>query len=213
MAMAAAAQWVDDDDRCFDPDDLKMPESPEHRRVIDAMGIVASRLLGPNVVVYRDMNWYPLDGGNAVAPDLMVLPTDAFVERSYKQPADGPVPSVVVEVPSGSDGFMDFLQKAARYQRLGVCCYSVITGSGVCSVLRSMPGEGTMSTVWTGQPIPELGGLRIDAVSDRIVVITPSGDVLVHDSDLVEATEQRTNQAEQRVAELEARLRAAGIEP
>ena len=206
MAMVTAAQWVDDDDRCFDPDDLKMPESPEHRRVIDAIGIVASRLLGTDVVVYRDMNWYPTDGGNAVAPDLMVLPANAFVERSYKQPADGPVPSVVVEVPSASEGFTDFLQKAARYQRLGVCCYSVITDSGVCSVLRSMPGEGTANTVWTGEPIAELGGLRIDVANDRIVVVTPTGDVLVHDSDLVEA-------AEQRVAELEARLRAAGIEP
>jgi Putative restriction endonuclease len=220
MAMATAAQWVDDDDRCFDPDDLKMPESPEHRRVIDAIGIVASRLLGPDVVVYRDMNWYPTDGGNAVAPDLMVLPANAFVERSYKQPTDGPVPSVVVEVPSASDGFTDFLQKAARYQRLGVCCYSVITGSGVCSVLRSVPGEGTANTVWTGEPIAELGGLRIDVSDDRIVVVTPMGDVLVHDSDLVEAAEQRTTEAEyrttesqQRVAELEDRLRAAGIEP
>jgi hypothetical protein len=206
MAMAAASHWVDEDDRCFDPDDAKMPESPEHRRVIDAIGIVASRLLGSDVVVYRDMNWYPTDGGNAVAPDLMVLPTNAFVERSYKQPADGPVPLVVVEVPSASDGYTDFLQKAARYQRLGVCCYSVITGSGVCSVLRSMPGAGTASTVWTGEPIAELGGLRIDVSDDRIVVVTPTGDVLVRDSDLVEA-------AEQRVAELEARLRAAGVEP
>ncbi len=220
MAMATAAQWVDDDDRCFDPDDLKMPESPEHRRVIDAIGIVASRLLGPDVVVYRDMNWYPTDGGNAVAPDLMVLPASGFVERSYKQPADGPVPSVVVEVPSASDGFTDFLQKAARYQRLGVCCYTVITGSGVCAVLRHMPGEGTANTVWTGEPIAELGGLRIDVSDDRIVVVTPTGDVHVHDSDLVEATEQRmteadrrTTEAERRVAELEARLRAAGIEP
>jgi hypothetical protein len=50
------------------------------------------------------------------------------------------------------------------------------------------------------------GGLRIDVRDDRIVVVTPRGDVLVHDSDLVEATERRA-------AELEARLRAAGIEP
>jgi hypothetical protein len=80
-------------------------------------------------------------------------------------------------------------------------------------VLRSMPGEGTANTVWTGEPIAELGGLRIDVSDDRIVVVTPSGDVLVHDSDLVEATERRTTEAEQRVADLEARLRAAGIEP
>jgi Putative restriction endonuclease len=220
MAMVTAAQWVDDDDRCFDPDDLKMPESPEHRRVIDAVGIVASRLLGPDVVVYRDMNWYPNDGGNAVAPDLMVLAAIASVQKSYRQPVNGPLPSVVVEVPSASDGFTDFLQKAARYQRLGVCCYSVITDAGACAVFRFMPGEGAAYTVWTGEPIPELGGLRIDVANDRIIVITPTGDVLVHDGDLVEANEQRTiaadrrtTEAELRVSELEARLRAAGIEP
>jgi hypothetical protein len=135
------------------------------------------------------------------------------VRQGYKQPADGPVPSVVVEVPSASDGYTDFLQKVARYQRLGVCCYPVITGSGVCSVLRSTPGEGTARTAWTGEPITELGGLRIDVRDDRIVVVTPTGDVLVHDSGLVEATEQRVAEAERRVSELEARLRAVGIAP
>jgi hypothetical protein len=67
--------------------------------------------------------------------------------------------------------------------------------------------------VWTGEPIVELGGLRIDVRNDRIVVVTPTGEVLRYDSDLVEATEQRTIEAELRVSELEARLRAAGIEP
>ena len=86
----------------------------------------------------------------AVAPDLTVLPASAFVERAYKQTADGPVPSVVVEEPSASHGYTDFLQRAARYQRLGVCFYSVVTAAGLCSVLRSMPGEGSANTVWTG---------------------------------------------------------------
>jgi hypothetical protein len=115
--------------------------------------------------------------------------------------------------PSGSDGYTDFLAKAARYQRLGVCCYTVITGSRVCAALRSVPADGGSSKVWTGEPIEELGGLRIDVSDDRIVVVTPTGDVLVHDDDLVEAADRRTAEAKQRVAELEARLRAAGIEP
>ena len=74
-------------------------------------------------------------------------------------------------------------------------------------------GEGTANTAWTGEPIAELGGLRIDVSDDRIVVVTPTGDVLVHDSDLVEVAEQWMTESQQRVAQLEARLRAAGIEP
>jgi TATA-binding protein-associated factor Taf7 len=73
-------------------------------------------------------------------------------------------------------------------------------------VLQFMPGEDTSYTVSTGRPLGELGGLRIDVIDDRVVVVTPTGDVLAYDADLVEA-------AEKRVAELEARLRAAGIEP
>ena len=62
---------VEDD---ADPYTLKVPENPDHRRIVDAIGIVGARQLRPNTVVYRDMNWYPSEGGHAMAPDLMTLP-------------------------------------------------------------------------------------------------------------------------------------------
>ena len=227
MYMATATDWVDDDEFVPDPDELKMPESPEHRRVIDAIGIVATLLLQPTVRVYRDMNWYPSDGGNAVAPDLMVIPTDAAVDRSFRAVPGGPSPIVVVEVPSHSDVVSDFFKKTARYRRLGVTCYTVHTDPGACAVLRTAPGASADVEEWTGRPIEELGGLTIDVVDNRIVIVTPTGETIEHDADIARSAEARTAEAEartaeaeartaealRRAAELEAKLRAAGIAP
>ncbi|MEZ5261672.1 MAG: hypothetical protein R2755_07825 [Acidimicrobiales bacterium] len=51
-------------------------------------------------MIYRDMNWYPTDGGNAVAPDALVLAPGALGsdDRSYKQAtAGGPDPIAAIE--------------------------------------------------------------------------------------------------------------------
>lgn len=63
-----------DDEPFVDPDELKMPESPQHRGATDLVALLAADLLGEGHAVYREMNWYPDDGGSAVAPDIMVLP-------------------------------------------------------------------------------------------------------------------------------------------
>lgn len=57
-----------------DPDELKMPESPEHRNAAALIEQRARNLLSDDHEVYGDMNWYPLDGGQPMAPDVMVLP-------------------------------------------------------------------------------------------------------------------------------------------
>jgi hypothetical protein len=219
MVMATATMWQEDDEFVPDPDELKVPESPELRRVIDAIGVVASLLLEPSFTVYRDMNWYPPDGGNAVAPDLMVLAADAPVVRSYKGVTGDPSPTIVVEVPSRSDGVSDFSKKSARYRALGVDFLAVLTDPGTCSVLRFAPGTTDVED-WTGRPISELGGLKIDVINDRIVVITPEGTVITHDADIGRAAQEQAAVAQEqaavalrRVAELEAALRAAGIDP
>jgi hypothetical protein len=51
MVMSTAADWLDVEDDA-DPDTLKVPENPDHRRIVDAIGIVAARQLRPNTVVY-----------------------------------------------------------------------------------------------------------------------------------------------------------------
>jgi Putative restriction endonuclease len=226
MSMATATDRLDDDEFFVDPDELKMPENPEHRRVINAIGVVARRALEPNARVYRDMNWYPPDGGNAVAPDLMVLPDSAPVERSYREEVGGPSPIVVVEVPSRSDAVPDFFKKHARYRALGVTCYSVLTDPGTCGVLRFAAGS-TDAEDWTGQPITELGGLAIEVDNDCVVIVAPNGDRIYDDADVGRLADQRAADADQRAAdadqradaarreaaELTAKLRAAGIEP
>lgn len=169
---------VDIDDRFVDPDELKVPENPRHRRVIELVGALAGNALRPEHTVYRDMNWYPRDGGTAVAPDVMVLPADVLATgaKSYK-PADdsNPIPSVVVEVPSDTDGWGPFWAKANRYRRLGVVLYIInIDHDPQDTVMRLAPDDPVQEP-WTGRPIPELGNIVVDLDGDTVVVRSPDG--------------------------------------
>ena len=53
----------------LDPDTLKVPEHPHHRRLAEALGLTIDHEVKGRMVCYRDMNWYPLDGGGPIAPD------------------------------------------------------------------------------------------------------------------------------------------------
>jgi hypothetical protein len=218
----------DEHDPLFDPDELKMPESPAHRRTIDVIALAASRLLGPEHRVFRDMNWYPTDGGTAIAPDLFVLPADALPlppgavaswPKSYRQDqSSGPSPSVVVEVPSDSDGFASLRSKVGRCRRLGATVYLVVVTASPPEVLR-LEADGEAEERWTDRPIPELGGLRIGFDEDALTVTTPDGLRATSDEDLTHQLDSRAAEAEGRAAEAEsraerlaARLRELGIE-
>lgn len=212
---------VDDEDELFDPDDLKMPENPHHRRAVDAIGLAATSLLGPEFEIFRDMNWYPPDGGNAVAPDVMVLPAGAFVAapdlkpgepvKSYRQDkTGGPPPVVVVEVPSDTDTFTSLRAKAHRYLALGVPVYIVAIDEPV--VDRLDPDRPGIEN-WIDKPIPELGGLQLTFEDGEVAVVLPDQIVATSDHEILAATKDRLHAAEQRAAELEQRLREAGIDP
>lgn len=213
---------VFDEDGIIDPDDLKMPERAAHRQAVDVIALMATRLLGPEVRIFRDLNWYPSDGGTAVAPDVMVLPASAVEAqpRSYRQHGDGAAPLVVVEVPSDNDSFADFRAKNQRYQSLGTTVYTVVIDGPKGAVLRLEP-DGTEPVVWIGQPIPELGGLSIEFEDgDRLVVVDPGGARASTDDELVDQAESRAEQAESRVDQAESRaealvrqLRDLGVEP
>jgi hypothetical protein len=221
MLMPANVDCLDVDDN-IDPDTLKMPENPKHRRIIDAIGMVANHYVGAGTVVYRDMNWYPPDGGNAVAPDLMTLPAGALdaASSSYRQSEpDMPSPGVVVEVPSPTDTFDGLSAKAARYISLGVDVYLVSTEPALGAARRLVPGT-TEFVAWTGKPIEPLGGLTIEIVEGDVMVRTPDGHVFSEDSELYgrllfaeRAARAEASEANARAASFEARLRALGVEP
>jgi hypothetical protein len=219
---------VDVDDEPFiDPDELKVPESPEHRRVAELIAVAAEQQLASSAV-YRDMNWYPLDGGTAIAPDVMTLPAGTLPvgAKSYRQPDGGPLPGVVIEVPSNSDAVNSFLAKTSRCQRLGVVVYMVTVEDGFVGVVR-MAGVGTDYLHWTGRPIPELGNICVDVSDGEIVIRSSTNQVFRSAVDMIADANQRAADANQRAADanqraaeatnrvdaLEAQLRALGAEP
>lgn len=227
--MSMPALVFDDEDPLVDPDDLKMPESPAHRRTVDAIALVAARLLGPDHQIFRDMNWYPTDGGNAIAPDLLVLPSDALAlpagaadrwPKSYRQDqTGGPTPSVVVEVPSSSDGFIPLRAKARRCRQLGAAVYLVVVADSPPEVLRLHP-DGRGTEPWIDRPIPELGGLRIGFDDGALLVTSPDGLRVTSDEELAAKLETRAEQAasradraETRADALAERLRSLGVDP
>ncbi|MCP5027906.1 MAG: Uma2 family endonuclease [Actinomycetia bacterium] len=193
------AMPFDDDGPMLHPDDLKMPERAAHRQAVDLISLAAIRLLGSDIRVFRDLNWYPSDGGNAVAPDVMVLPADAVDEspRSYRQGADGASPTVVVEVPSESDSYAAFRAKALRYQGLGAVAYVVIVDSPSQTVLRLGLDDREPMT-WIDRPLPELGGVRLVFDAGRLVLITPDGVRAISDDDLVADAARRADEAARR---------------
>ena len=102
----------------------------------------ATDWLVADAVVYCDMNWYPPDGGHAMAPDLMTLAAGVLdpEANSYRQDtASLSFPGVVVEVPSPSDSFDGLRAKSARYSSLGVDVYVVSLGSALDAALRLAP--------------------------------------------------------------------------
>lgn len=220
--MSMPALQFDDEAPYLDPDELKVPESAAHRQMVDVIGLAAATLVEPDHRVFRDMNWYPDDGGGPVAPDVMVLPSSATEARprSYRQDRDGGPPArAVVEVPSVSDSFASFLGKAQRYQMLGTVTYLVVLDTPEPAVLRLAPGDRA-PVDWVGRPIEEMGGIRLTVDGDVLEVITPSGGRATRDTELLDLAVQLARDeadqraaAERRIAELEQQLRDRGEEP
>ncbi len=209
------ALQFDDDQPVLDPDTLKVAETAAHRRTIDLLGLAATHILGSQVQVFRDMNWYPTDGGGPVAPDLMVLPagTTEPSPTSYRQDqTGGPPPLAVVEVPSASDSFVSFRAKALRLHRLGAVVYLVVVQSPGQAVLRLGPGDREPQP-WAGQPVEELGGVRLSFEAGDLVLETPNGLRGTSDAELVAQIERRAEAAEDRLAALVRQMEAAGITP
>jgi hypothetical protein len=209
--VAMPALQFDHDQPVVDPDQLKMPETATHRRAVDLIGLAATGLLGSGDRMFRDMNWYPVDGGGPMAPDLMVLPAGAIEPNptSYRQDrTDGPPPTVVVEVPSESDTFVSFRAKAFRYRALGTVAYLVVTASPHQAVLRLGPDHSEPQP-WADRPIAELGDLRLGFHDGELVATTPAGIRASSDADLLAEADGRATEADGRATEAEGRATEA----
>lgn len=219
---------VDPDHPLHDPDLIKMAESGAHSRTVDLLVLATRQSLGDDVWVFRDLNWYPTDGGNAIAPDVMVVPRSAVGEppKSYRQhQTDGPDPLVVVEVASDTDGFASLLAKTRRYQRLGPPAY-VVALDDEPDFFRLGPGDRDLIS-WLGRPVEELGGFTIDIVDGRPQVTMPDGTAARDHIELLTSAHQRADQARNRADQarnradraedtaeaLRAQLRSLGVEP
>ena len=65
------------------------------------------------------------DGGLALTESELERRFVRLLKRAYRQDGrDAALPSVVVELPSGSDNVLDFSNKVRRWQRLGVVVYA-----------------------------------------------------------------------------------------
>lgn len=200
-----------DDHPLADPDLLKMPKSAPHSRTVDLLALATTHLLGTEVWVFRDLNWYPTDGGNAVAPDVMVLPRPALdaPPKSYRQDeSGGPAPLAAVEVVSDTDSFAALRAKARRYQRLGAVAYVVILDDEH-GVLRLGPDDGELVS-WIGAPLAELGGFRLEFVDGDLELTMPDGTTARTGSDLIAAA---ADKAEREAQALRDQLRSLGVEP
>jgi len=219
----------------LDPDDLKMPENPRHRRAIELIAVAAETLLGAEHEVFRDMNWYPTDGRPAVAPDIMVLPADTLSAgaKSYRPASpDDPTPTLVVEVVSDTDTYSSLGAKVRRYRRLGAPCLVIDVAPDSFDIVLHRPGEiGSSSAVDT--PIPELGNLVIGFEDTDLVIetglvaetgartrVSSIQQLIALDNTRADEANARADEATARATEASARadalaaqLRSLGIEP
>ena len=164
-----------------------------------------------------------------MGPDAMATAAGAIAQtaRSYRQDGrDAALPSVVVELPSGSDNVLDFSNKVRRWQRLGVVVYAAYVSPAEPYAERYAPGQ-LGARPWFGEACPELGGLSFEGRDGRLVVRASDGIVAGSVSELratfeqlaeaererAEAERERADTAEARAARLAAQLHAAGVEP
>ena len=191
------------DEFVADPDGVLVPESREHRRVRELTAVVAARGLGEGFTFESNLNFYPDDKSNALAPDGMVLEAGqvSVRDKSYR----GLAPKVVVEIPSQSDSVNDFGDKVDRYLALGAIVYVLYAERDQPTVERFSP-EDREPRRWLGRPCPELGGLTFQVDGDHLVVRSSEG-VLAHSAADFVAHFEAT------AARLAEQLRQAGLQP
>lgn len=181
-----------------------------------------------DIFVAGDLLWYPVQGHPKirVAPDVLIAFGRPKGERgSYKQWEEGGIaPEFVIEVLSPGNRPAEMGAKAAMYLRYGVKEYVIYDPDhGALDVLvRDEAGDWRAVEDANGWR-SELTGVTFQLDGLALIAIRPDGkrfESYGELADRAEASEQRAaeearqkEEALARAAALEAKLRAAGIEP
>ncbi len=196
-----------------------------------------------DVFVAGDLLWYPVEGHTEIcrAPDALVVFGRPKGDRgSYQQWNEGGIgPQVVFEVQSPSNTFLELLDKLTFYERYGVEEYYLYDPDPARNALAGFRRQGKWLrpiAAMHGWVSPRLG-IRFDTSGEELQIFAPDGQPFVSFTTLkqqrqqaeqqrqqaeqraVQAEQERETErtarelAEQRTAELAARLRELGIDP
>lgn len=174
----------------------------------------------PMVFVAGNLLWYPVEGKPNIcqAPDVMVVFGAAKGERgSYKQWEENNIaPQVVFEILSPSNSQTEMNKKLLFYARYGVEEYYIYDPqkNDFSGWLRS---SESATEVFPLQIIEEIDrwvsprlGIRFDRAGEELRIYRPNGEPFATYVDIqrqLEQMKERTQQAEQRLQEMEDLLR------
>ncbi len=188
----------------------------------------------PDVFVAGDLLWYPVEGSNTIrrAPDTMVAFGRPKGHRgSYLQWIEDNIPpQVVFEILSPGNTLKEMAQKLRFYDRYGVEEYYLYDPdkNDLTGWLRSESGLEVIDNI-AGWVSPRLG-VRFELTEDELQIYRPDGQRFTTYVELARRTEQAEvtlkqteatlkqteallEQERQRSQNLEARLRALGVDP
>jgi Uma2 family endonuclease len=177
----------------------------------------------PSVFVAGDLFWYPVERRNTIvnAPDVMVVfgrPKSDLrfaaalrYRGSYKQwEEEGIAPQVVFEIRSPSNSQIEMDKKLLFYDRYGVEEYYIYNPdrNALSGWLRVEDGLDAIAQMneWVSTRL----GIRFDLSGEELQIYRPDGSKFysyVEICQLLEQEKQRSQQAEQRVEEMEALLK------
>jgi Uma2 family endonuclease len=191
-------------------------------------GVEAYYLNDPNVFIAGDHLIYPVEGDAKTrqAPDVYVALGRPKKDRgSYKVWEEGGIfPQVVFEVWSPNNRFEQMQEKFAFYEKFGAEEYYIIYPEFPAHVEGWNRDGGKLVSIpeINGWISPRLG-LRFSLMQGNLSVFGPDGRELRTPAEIAadrdaeykraEQEAARAKTAEQRAAQLEARLRSLGVDP
>ena len=182
-------------------------------------GLDALFAQNPNVFVAGDLLWYPVEGKPTTrqAPVMVAFGRPKGYRGSYRQWEENDIPpQVVFEILSPGNRPGEMARKAMFYEVHGVEEYYLFNPDR--NQLDGFLRQGKLL-----EPIPEMNGwvsprlgVRFDTTGDELRIIGPDGRHFVSYVELAQAADherERADQERERAQRLEAKLRAAGLEP